>query len=119
MHIVLRSALLFLVLSASFVLGACRPAIVEDDAIRGEFLEACEGSKEYQSMPPASRSAYCACGYDRAMARLTDEEKPVAQFHLLELVGVNAREKKLVTQKNFRAMGKASSAIAVAVQQCG
>ena len=97
---------------------ACKREAAKDDPIRTEFVAACEGRIEYQSMQPKKRTAYCECGYDTTLSELSDEEKQFAHFYLLAQVGVDVQSRKLIDKSNMEAMLKASKAIDDAVKRC-
>ena len=103
---------------ATSALLSCKPAEVNDDPFRAEFVEACIGRIEYQSMKLKKRSAYCECGYDKTISGLADEEKKFARFYLLGQVGVDVRSRKLIDKPDGQAMMAASKAIGEAVKRC-
>lgn len=115
----MRFLSLFAALSATLILAACEQEAVKDDPVRAEFLPACEGMAAYGSMEPKKRTAHCACVYDKTMSGLSDEEKQVARFYLLEQAGLDAQSRNLVNESNLQAIGKAANSIGEAVKRCG
>ncbi len=102
-------------------LVACQPAADLSDPLRAEFIAGCDGLKEYRSMKPTKRLAYCACIYDQSMAGLSEEEKQYARFYLLEMTGGNSGPTDFLRNGNvnMRAMVVASNAIGNARPKCG
>ena len=109
--------LLPLVVMILIGLSGCSPS-AQDDPYRKQFLDACNTMVEYQSMTADRRLAFCKCGYDKTMSQLTEEEKPVARFYLLEQAGLDAKSMDLISEPNVDAMLTASKAIGEAVKQC-
>lgn len=103
---------------AALALAGCNLEATKADPIRIEFVEACEGRAENRSMEPKKRTTYCECGYDTTMSGLSGDEKQLARFYLLAQVGVDVQSRNLISEPNWKAMPKVSTAIGNAGKRC-
>ena len=114
-----RSLVLALVLMASGLLCGCNPAAEENDPIRSQFVESCDGMRAYISMKPQERTNLCKCVYDQTLSGLEEKEKQYARFYLFEQAGAASQSNRIEGQPDMNAMLKASNAIGEAVKSCG